>query len=615
VLAAADKREQVTFAKKLMKSAASLSDDAALQAFLYDKAFEFAQAEPTGVPTAQEAMEALAAAQPNRRPACDERVLSMLERQYRTATAPAARKAAAEAYLTKVDDVAAAKAQAGDLPGAASLYRKSVPIATVLGPSQRAMVTARAADLDARQVVQLHIGELTKKLAADPRDKKAATELVVAQLVERGDAAAAARWVGAAADPALGRIVKLAAKDVAQLTDTEAADLGDWYRAQSATATQEGKRIATGRARACYARFLEAYAKEDARRLRVKLALDEMGPPPTTNPAGDGKSSPSALTRNGVIDLMALVDPKADPVEGNWSRDGGSLLSDGCRHARVRIPYQPPEEFDLHVEFTRTKGDGRKGDGGGVELLWSSGDQVRWWPIPDTQPDRRYGALLQVRKDGVTLTVDGKIVGQRKVDDLSLIADANNSVGAPAVGVSSSTSPTAFHRIELTEVTGHGQALSHGNINPNNWRIRRFDERKRIWVEAPLNSVTSNVKDGVLEVRNTTNKPIQLHHAFRAEGPLLYNVVFSGGSALSLRPVDGTDSAIQHPIQDTKWHTARFQRTDREIGLFVDDEQAQIIPYNTPKWGPVYVTFELAPQKTVRLRYSVMTIPAGMRPQ
>ena len=93
----------------------------------------------------------------------------------------------------------------------------------------------------------------------------------------------------------------------------------------------------------------------------------------------------------------------------------------------------------------------------------------------------------------------------------------------------------------------------------------------------------------------------------------MYNVVFSGGSALSLRPVDGTDSAIQHPIQDAKWHTARFQRTDREIGLFVDDEQAQIIPYNTPKWGPVYVTFELAPQKTVRLRYSAMSVPAAAR--
>jgi hypothetical protein len=235
---------------------------------------------------------------------------------------------------------------------------------------------------------------------------------------------------------------------------------------------------------------------------------------------------------------------------------------------------------------------------------------MRWWAVPDTQPDRRYDALLQVRKDGVTLTVDGKIVGQRKVDDLSLIADAGNSVGF-AMGVSSSTSPTAFHRIELTEVTGHGQALSHGNINPNNWRIRRFDERNRMWVEAPMNSVTSNVKDGVLEVRNTTNKPIHLHRAFRAEGPLLFIAVFSGGSALSLRPVDGTDSAIQHPIQDAKWHTARFQRTDREVGLFVDDEQAGIVPYNTPKWGPVYATFELAPQKTVRLRYFAMSVPAG----
>ena len=50
-----------------------------------------------------------------------------------------------------------------------------------------------------------------------------------------------------------------------------------------------------------------------------------------------------------AIDLLALIDVKHDQVAGEWSRSETRLESPKAYGARIELPYQPPEEYELVV--------------------------------------------------------------------------------------------------------------------------------------------------------------------------------------------------------------------------------------------------------------------------
>lgn len=50
-----------------------------------------------------------------------------------------------------------------------------------------------------------------------------------------------------------------------------------------------------------------------------------------------------------VIDLLALVDVEKDQVSGQWQKEGNQLLSPKGLGARIELPYQPPDEYELTV--------------------------------------------------------------------------------------------------------------------------------------------------------------------------------------------------------------------------------------------------------------------------
>jgi hypothetical protein len=56
------------------------------------------------------------------------------------------------------------------------------------------------------------------------------------------------------------------------------------------------------------------------------------------------------------VDLLALVDPKADAVAGTWEWREKALLSPSLPFGRLQIPYVPPEEYDLQAVVERTTG-------------------------------------------------------------------------------------------------------------------------------------------------------------------------------------------------------------------------------------------------------------------
>ena len=81
----------------------------------------------------------------------------------------------------------------------------------------------------------------------------------------------------------------------------------------------------------------------------------DVGPTP---PAGATSSDAKRITDRpadkparpeDAIDLLALVDVAKDQVSGEWKQDGAHLLAPQQFGARLELPYQPPDEYELTV--------------------------------------------------------------------------------------------------------------------------------------------------------------------------------------------------------------------------------------------------------------------------
>ncbi|QDU98320.1 hypothetical protein [Lignipirellula cremea] len=83
-------------------------------------------------------------------------------------------------------------------------------------------------------------------------------------------------------------------------------------------------------------------------------------PVPARPPQGSGSlATAEAVVRpaaSDVIDLIALVDPRADAVHGAWSKVAGTLTC-ATQHLvpRVETPYLPPRNYDVRLEFEQEK--------------------------------------------------------------------------------------------------------------------------------------------------------------------------------------------------------------------------------------------------------------------
>lgn len=67
----------------------------------------------------------------------------------------------------------------------------------------------------------------------------------------------------------------------------------------------------------------------------------------------NGAGADVAAGSSGDIDVLALCDPSRDALAGNWKRnDDGSVSGDWARQARVELPYELPEEYELTVDLT-----------------------------------------------------------------------------------------------------------------------------------------------------------------------------------------------------------------------------------------------------------------------
>ncbi len=83
----------------------------------------------------------------------------------------------------------------------------------------------------------------------------------------------------------------------------------------------------------------------------------KLGPPKAPPPLPDHPS----FSVGQAVDLLALVDPDRDAINGKWERDGKSVvIAEGIGMSRLLIPSEIPAEYKLTMRVARTAEDGDK---------------------------------------------------------------------------------------------------------------------------------------------------------------------------------------------------------------------------------------------------------------
>jgi hypothetical protein len=186
------------------------------------------------------------------------------------------------------------------------------------------------------------------------------------------------------------------------------------------------------------------------------------------------RRGPVRLSRE--IDVLKKIDVARDTVSGRWwlkpEPDGGTAVwGDEATPAKLKLPVEIPDEYDLFVEFSRragrqgiavlcwARGHGFGFDVGAVDNTMVSFQDVDGLHIGQNSttvrrpawivPGKRHTCLVQVRRDRIAGFFDGERISTLETDFTNLTYAPTWGIPGGGLGVGSWASPSAFHRIVL----------------------------------------------------------------------------------------------------------------------------------------------------------------------
>jgi serine/threonine protein kinase len=206
----------------------------------------------------------------------------------------------------------------------------------------------------------------------------------------------------------------------------------------------------------------------------LKAGASAKPPPPAPAPV----LPPEPAPWKKAIDLIALIDPQRDAVRGTWRKENGRLISDYGENCVLRIPYEPPLEYDFRIVFTRVGGrcstaqflqrDGRAffwemaGWGGivsGFSLVGNKGSKENATRSDFVPRDGvKYTCVIQVRRDRVVALLDEKKISEWLPSMGEITTDTNWCVDVPnLIGLGNCETLTTFENVQVRDVTGRGR--------------------------------------------------------------------------------------------------------------------------------------------------------------
>lgn len=271
-----DKADDVAFAKKLIESAASVSESPKLQLLLYKRAYEFAARSPEGLATALEALALLAKRLPARKADWQAKRLALLRTQYMR-TRGEAKKAAGQTYMEALLAAGDALMAAGRADKALSYYRSARSIAASYRLAALPEISWKIVQATDAVVLASKTRALRSRLATHPDDTGARESLILLHVVQQ-DAPAKAREVLTDGVSAVLRTnVPLAERGLWKLAEADCLRLAEWYhKTLLAKATGRGRRIVLERAQGYYHRYLAGHTRQDVPRYNAAEALKKV---------------------------------------------------------------------------------------------------------------------------------------------------------------------------------------------------------------------------------------------------------------------------------------------------------------------------------------------------
>jgi hypothetical protein len=164
----------------------------------------------------------------------------------------------------------------------------------------------------------------------------------------------------------------------------------------------------------------------------------------------NGSSDPRAASRVAT-DLLRLIDPARDSISGNWSVEGASLNVSPSRFARLKIPYIPPESYELEIVAERTGGNnsfiiGLSQQGRQFAAVFDSQNRASGFDLVGGkpfygnsttvsrtvfQPGLPVTFLCSFKEDSIRVFVDGQAMLEWRGDNSQLSLYTDWSVGDP----------------------------------------------------------------------------------------------------------------------------------------------------------------------------------------
>jgi len=179
-------------------------------------------------------------------------------------------------------------------------------------------------------------------------------------------------------------------------------------------------------------------------------------------PLIDANRDASKLTKN--------FDPA---VKMKWEMKQGELYSNNAAPSVLQIPYQPPEEYDFKIVFTRLTGVDMIGQilvANTHQFHWTMGNKNNKFAGFESQEGfkgpavpfamengQKYTSVVEVRRSGVKGYVDGKLLSEYRTDYFEMSLSSYWKIPNPlAIGVTSWGNNCVFHSIELIEIGTKG---------------------------------------------------------------------------------------------------------------------------------------------------------------
>ncbi len=330
-------------------------------------------------------------------------------------------------------------------------------------PPLVAQVARRAQEMDAIRAASDRAERLSDRLRSTPDDPSA--NLVVGQFFcfYKQDWPHGLPFLAKSSDQ---RMKGLAATELGRPADAEAViRLADGWWEIANSLRDPARRHIQLHAVVLYKLVLDK--SSGLRRVAIEKRIDEV----------------ANLDQPSAVNLLQFIDPQRDAIHGVWRMEQNGLLSDDGQYARFRIPYQPPEEYDFRIVFTRVEGNNdvcQLLSQGQTSFAWvmAAGNNTMMYftTIKKLNGDTNYvqsalttgqktESVVKVRRDSVAAYINGKLMSQHKMDfDTDVAPGLSGAKGA--LGLASYSSPTRFEVIEIIEITGHGKPIPSGKQPP-----------------------------------------------------------------------------------------------------------------------------------------------------